>query len=57
MYMCDRVALLYSRSWHNIVNQLYFKLKNQKRTYLQNRNRLKYCEMKLVITKREIMYV
>ena len=24
MYMYDWVTLLYSRNWHNIVNQLYF---------------------------------
>ena len=23
--MCDGVTLLYSRNWHNIINQLYFK--------------------------------
>jgi len=28
MYMYDLITLLYSRNWHNIVNQLYFNLKN-----------------------------
>ena len=27
MYMYDCVTLLYSRNWHNIVNQLYFNKK------------------------------
>ena len=27
IYMYDRVILLYSRNWHNIVNQLYFNKK------------------------------
>ena len=35
--MYDWVALLYSRNWHNIVNQLYFNLKKkgkkQKKTH------------------------
>ena len=28
MYVCDWVTLLYSRNWHNIVNQLFFLNKN-----------------------------
>ena len=28
MYMYDRVNILYSRNWHNTVNQLYFNNKN-----------------------------
>ena len=28
MYMYDWVPLLYSRNWHNIVNQVYFNKKN-----------------------------
>ena len=31
MYMYDRVTLLYSRNWHNIVNQLYFNKKKVKK--------------------------
>ena len=29
IYMYDWVTLLYSRNWHNIVNQLYFNLKKR----------------------------
>ena len=28
LYVYNRVTLLYSRDWHNAVNQLYFNLKN-----------------------------
>ena len=27
MYICDWITLLYSRNWHNILNQLYFNKK------------------------------
>ena len=27
MYVCNSTALLYSRDWHNTVNQLYFNIK------------------------------
>ena len=30
MYMYDWVTLLFSRNWHNIVNQLYFNNKYNK---------------------------
>ena len=30
--VCDWVTLLYSRNWHNIVNQLYFNNNNNKNT-------------------------
>ena len=34
MYVCGWVTLLYSRCWHNIVNQLYLKkLKIKKLTH------------------------
>ena len=39
MYMYDWVTLLYSRNWHNIVNQLYFN-KKKKQNLLQVENTL-----------------
>ena len=33
MYVYDWVTLLYSRNWHNIVNQLYFNTKIKKISY------------------------
>ena len=38
IYVCDRVSMLYSRNWHNTVNQLYAnknKIKFKKRKYTQ----------------------
>ena len=37
IYVYNCVTLLYSRNWHNTVNQLYFKKKNQKNSYFSFR--------------------
>ena len=36
MYTYDWVTLLYSRNWHNIVNQLYFNKKENKKRKREN---------------------
>ena len=41
--MYNQVTSLYSRNWHNIVNQLYFNFKKLNKKYLKN----KYIEASL----------
>ena len=50
MYMYKWVILLYSRNWHNIVNQLYFnkrKKKNKNKTKKQIRSLQRHFHVKL----------
>ena len=34
VYICITESLLYSRDWHNIVNQLYFKEKKVRKEWI-----------------------